>query len=530
MHFDAMLSSPRRYAQAAWSRIIGKRLRSRLMLAPLLGRSRWAYALWLSQQETCPDYRANHTENGPSIVALVPLGSGIELTLASLASENIEVRKVDRVQGSVFKELSAALSGLWVLPLASGDVLAPGAGALYRKAAASASDDTQVIYADDDIIDERMRRSSPHLKPDWNSELFKHFDYLTGSALIRAHQKDMGDLPETGWAQELVSRTVRRSEGAKRPVMHLHEILHHRRSRFSPVIPPPQSLASQFGQCQPSVSVIVPTRNRLDLLRNCLEGLARTEYAGPLEILVVDNGSDDSDTLNYLSGLEPVFAKVLRDDGPFNFAALNNRAAEEATGDLLCFLNNDIEIIDPAWLTMMAGQAQRENIGAVGARLLYPDGRIQHAGVVLGVGGGAAHAHRLLDPSEAGYFSRHSVPQFVSAVTAACLVVQRRKFLAIGGFDAENFAVSFNDVDLCMRLGTEGWHSLYEARATLVHHESVSRGLDRDPVGAARLSREVAVLQERWGPFNLETDKPRVIDPFHHPRLSRFSEQFVLEL
>jgi GT2 family glycosyltransferase len=212
---------------------------------------------------------------------------------------------------------------------------------------------------------------------------------------------------------------------------------------------------------------------------------------------------------------------VLRHPGPFNYSAINNRAVAEASGELICLLNNDIEMLAPDWLGIMAMQALRDDVGAVGAQLLYPDGRIQHAGVVIGVGQAAGHAHRFLRPQDEGYFHRHALPQFVTAVTAACLVVQRERFLAIGGLDEAAFPVAFNDVDLCLKLNKRGWQSLYEPRAILVHHESISRGFDRDPVGAARFRAELAALQQRW-----RTD--RIVDPFHHPHLSRVSEQFAL--
>jgi GT2 family glycosyltransferase len=172
---------------------------------------------------------------------------------------------------------------------------------------------------------------------------------------------------------------------------------------------------------------------------------------------------------------------------------------------------------------MMATQALRDDVGAVGAQLLYPDGRVQHAGVVIGVGNAAGHAHRFVAPGDMGYFRRHALPQFTSAVTAACLVVARERFLAVGGLDAQSFPVAFNDVDLCLRLNQRGWQSLYEPRAVLVHHESVSRGLDLDPVGAARFAGELAALQRIW-----HTD--RIVDPYHHPQLSRAAEQFSIAL
>jgi GT2 family glycosyltransferase len=272
----------------------------------------------------------------------------------------------------------------------------------------------------------------------------------------------------------------------------------------------------------PPVTVVIPTRNRVDLLQTCLNGVGATDYPN-IEVIVVDNDSDDPRTLDLLANLDPARYRVLRYAGEFNYSAINNHAVSEANGRLVCLLNNDIEVIEPNWLATMAVQALRKEVGAVGARLLYPDGRIQHAGVVIGMGGAAGHAHRLLRPDEEGYHRRHALPQFVSAVTAACLVVARERFLAVGGLDEKNFPVAFNDVDLCMRLNRSGYQSLYEPRATLIHHESISRGLDRDPIGAARLAGELAALKRLWG-----TEEG--IDPFHHPELSRASERFVVKL
>jgi GT2 family glycosyltransferase len=209
--------------------------------------------------------------------------------------------------------------------------------------------------------------------------------------------------------------------------------------------------------------------------------------------------------------------------GPFNYSTLNNAAVEHATGELLCFLNNDVEIMDGDWLAVLAQHAVKPDIGAVGARLLYPDGSIQHAGVFTGIGGGAGHAHRYQKADTEGYFSRARLPQRVSAVTAACMVVEKRKFLAVGGFDEVRFPVAFNDVDLCMKLNSRGWQSFYEPRATLIHHESKTRGADRSKEKRARFARELATLKQVWG-----TDK--ACDPYHHPSLSPFCEEFLVRL
>lgn len=512
VHGNALRAHPRAWALAAWWRLLGKRVRSRSQMAPLLGASPRAYRLWLLQGEDDPVPEAG----GPAILALVEDGAGLDRTLASLKREAILHRVIGR--GS---EVPTDIGAGWVMPLVAGDVLASGAGAFYRQSAANADAATRVLYADDDLLGTDGQRERPHFKPGWNAELFNHHDYLTGAALLRVEGADLAGLPSEGWAEAMTRGVLDRTLAQGRKPEHVPRILHHRSVRPDPVRPAALDHASLTDL--PSVTIIVPTRNRVDLLRMCLAGLTGTQYPGALEIIVIDNDSDDPETLDYLNALDPDFARVIRYPGAFNFAAMNNRAIEEATGDLICLLNNDIEIRDPHWLTTMAVQALRPEVGAVGAQLLYPDGRIQHAGVVTGIGGGAAHAHRLLRPEDEGYFRRHALPQFVSAVTAACLVAERSKLLAVGGMDAAHFAVAFNDVDLCLRLNARGWQSFYEPRASLIHHESVSRGLDRDPVGAARLARELVALKARWGTGG-------GMDPFHHPSLSPFSERFVVRL
>lgn len=513
VHLDAARLSPRPWLTALWWRMLGKRVRSRAQFGPLLGASPRAYRLWLQNE---PKPTISHEHPRTQIVAMVGKGQGRDETLRSAAAEGIPVLSLES-SAAVADQGSDA--PLWLMWLEAGDILAAGAGAAYR-AASAATPHARVIYADDDLLDTRGRRGCPHFKPEWNRELLRHHDYVTGAAIVRVDAAELRAALAQGAVAGLVSKAV--VDAALHEVLRLPHVLHHRRARPVPGMP---AAAAPFDGWMPKVSVIIPTRNRLDLLRTCIDGLERTDYPD-MEVIVVDNGSDDPAALHYLAQLDPARFLVLRDDGQFNFSRLNNRAAQLAKGELLCLLNNDIEVLEPDWLKIMARQALRPEVGAVGACLLYPDGRIQHAGVVLGICGGAAHAHRLLRPETEGYFRRHALPQFVSAVTAACLVVRRESFEAVRGLDEENFAVAFNDVDLCMRLNQQGWQSLYEPRATLVHHESVSRGLDRDPVGAARLAGELAALKARWG----TGDMKRQVDPFHHPQLSRYSERFVVRL
>ncbi|WP_347302390.1 glycosyltransferase family 2 protein [Croceibacterium sp. TMG7-5b_MA50] len=494
---DAARLAPRAFATALWWRILGKRVRARGHFAPLLSASRHAYAVWLSR-EALPA----GSGTGPAILALVAPGAGRAATLASLAAESVPV----------IGNAADAAPGSWLLPLYPGDVLATGAAALYRAATADTAAD--ILYADDDLL-VAGRRTGPHFKPGWNAELFAHHDYLAGTALLRARDSLVGSD-----AAALLRAAIAASD---QPPQHLPHVLHHRHARPAPTLPPRPLAVDR--QALPPVSIVIPTRNRVDLLRQVTDGLARTDYPAT-EIIIVDNGSDDPATLRWLSewaARDPACHIVLPQPGPFNYSALNNHAVRQATGELVCLLNNDIEMIGPDWLAIMAQQALRPEVGAVGARLLYPDGRIQHAGVVMGVGNAAGHAHRFLRPEVEGWHHRHSLPHFVSAVTAACLVVRRDRFEAVSGLDEANFAVAFNDVDLCLRLNQRGWQSLYEPRATLVHHESVSRGLDRDPVGAARFAGELAALKRIWGTETL-------VDPWHHPELSRATERFSVGL
>lgn len=516
IHLDGFRADPRAYLKAAMWWLLRKRVRARGQFAPLLSTSPRAYEFWALRQDRM-ELRPS-PPGQPPIIALVAAGTpeALAASLDSLAAEGLEAIIVANDRPGGLADAARAIDwkgSPWLLAMQAGDRLAPGAAAAYR--AAMAETDADLLYADDDLLDRRQRRTQPHFKPDWNSELHRHFDCLTGACIVRTLPEALATVAgHADWAARLVAQAV-----AGGGAHHVRAMLHHRAARpETPRAPAPLAIAADL----PPISIIIPTRNALDLLRTCLEGVAATAYPD-IEVIVVDNDSDDPATLAYLADQERAGVKVLRHTGPFNYSAINNRAVAQARGQLLCLLNNDIEVLSPDWLAIMATQALRDDVGAVGAQLLYPDGRIQHAGVVIGVGNAAGHAHRFVQPQAEGYFRRHALPQFTAAVTGACLVVAKERFLAVGGLDEQNFAVAFNDVDLCLRLNQRGWQSLYEPRAVLIHHESVSRGLDRDPVGAARFAGELAALQRIW-----KTDS--IVDPFHHPHLSRASEQFSVAL
>ncbi|MGE7413477.1 glycosyltransferase [Methylobacterium tarhaniae] len=258
----------------------------------------------------------------------------------------------------------------------------------------------------------------------------------------------------------------------------------------------------------PLASLIIPTRDRVELLQACIESIrAHTDWPS-LEIIVCDNDSRHPRTLAYLQRLAGEGVRVLPCPGPFNFAAMNNRAAAQARGRLLVFVNNDVVAYRGDWLRRMAEEALRPDVGAVGAKLLDVRERIQHGGIVLGTGGLVTHAHRHFPGTAPGYLASLRATHRVSAVTAACLAVEARKFQAVGGFDEAAFAVDFNDVDLCLRLEAAGYRTLMVPGAVLYHHEAASRRWN--PEARSRHEAEVAALRARWG-ARLDAD------PWYHP-------------
>jgi GT2 family glycosyltransferase len=527
---DAFFFNPAAYLQAVAWRLRGLRLRSRNRIAALAGRSPSAYALWIARDEPrlCRGHLVREAAKAGQVIPVIDCQespAGIEATLQSLAKAGSSVPVIiiggapiaGTTNVSHPSEIAGAIadSETWLCPLRAGDRIAPGALDRYRIAASSAGR-SRIVYSDDDLLLPGGERAEPHFKPAWNPELFENHDFLTGSAIVRVTRDSFSDLREDRWAEQLFAHALLCSDDP----IHLPMVLHHRRTRPEPRVPAkPLDLVPSPA---PSVTAIIPTRNHLPLLRKCVEGLRATAYPN-VDLIIVDNGSDDPATLDYLAKAKADGVTVLRIPGPFNFSALNNAAARQAECDFLCFLNNDVEMTDPDWLSLLVRQAMRPEIGAVGARLLYADLTVQHAGVFIGIGGGAGHAHRLLRHDETGYFNRARLPQRVSAVTGACFVVAREKFLSVGGFDEQEFAVAFNDVDLCLKLNENGWQTFYEPRATLIHHESKSRGSDSSKPNRARFAAELAALKRKW-----HTDGQH--DPYHHPHLSRFCEQFLISV
>ena len=433
-------------------------------------------------------------------------------------------------------------SGDFILLLGARDELTEHALYLLADAAGS-HPGADVIYADEDSIDAQGRVHDPVFKPDWNPDLFLSTNYLGRSCAIRRTRAlEVGGYRSTFEGSHDYDLLLRVLAG-KAGVPHVPFMICHRRTgegragdasaravqdflgAAAVVEPGPfpstQHIRWQVPAPEPLVSLLIPTRDGRRLLEPCVESLlARTAYRA-FEILIVDNGSREPDALDYLAALERRgVARVLRYDAPFNFSALNNFAVREARGDLVGLLNNDLEFVDPGWLGEMVSHAARQEVGAVGARLLYPDRTVQHAGVLLGIGGVADHLHKNLPADAPGYCGRAQLTQNFSAVTAACLVVRRETYQAVGGLD-ERYAVAFNDVDFCLRLRERGLRNVWTPFATVIHHESKSRGRENTLRKMLRFRGEMARLKSRWGKALLE-------DPAYNPNLTLDARNLAL--
>ncbi|HEX8232966.1 MAG TPA: glycosyltransferase family 2 protein [Caulobacteraceae bacterium] len=437
------------------------------------------------------------------------------------------------------------------------DVLVPHALALIA-AEFAGHPEAVAVYTDEDTIDLADRRSAPLFKPDFDAERLLAQNYVNHAFAVRTGLlRRLGGLRQGVEGAQDHDLALRVAEAAPDGVRHIPQVLYGWR-----VYPGGASLSQrraeetaqararavrdhlgrtgQSGEVSlgargytvvrrplsepvPAVLAIVPTRDRPGLLAACAAGLLRQTHYPALKLRIVDNGSRDPETLALLEqlGAEPR-VEVMRVDQPFNFSALNNAAARGAKADLLLFLNDDVLAAEPGWLRLMVSEAARPEIGAVGAKLFYPDGRLQHAGVVTGLGpqGVAGHEFRGQPGDTTGPQSRLLVQREVTAVTAACMVLERRKFEQVGGFD-EALAVAFNDVDLCLKLRRAGYRNLWTPHARLIHAESATRGSDRSPERAAAFAEEARQMRERWG-------EALTNDPYHSPNLSLEDESFAL--
>jgi len=492
-----------------------------------------------------------------------------ELCIADDASTNPDVRpfleakaRADSRIKLVFRETNGHISacsnsaialatGQWCALLDQDDALAANALAIVALEIEHYPD-AGLFYSDEDKIDATGRRSNPFFKTDWNPELFLGQNFVNHLGVYRAELLDkIGGFREGfegSQDYDLALRCVERLE--PKQVRHIPRILYHwravegslaavadakpyakeaarraiadhlkRMGVAARVEACPENIEShrviyELPEPRPSVSIIIPTRDRAELLERCLASIREeTDYA-PTEIVIVDNGSTESAALELLRREERRGdVRVVRDNGAFNYSRLINRGVSAAWGEVLALLNNDMEANEPGWLREMVSHAMRVGIGAVGARLWYPDGTLQHGGVILGLGGVAGHAFPRIPRGHPGFFNRAWLQQDCSAVTGACLVVRRDVFEKAGGLDEVNIGISFNDVDFCLRLRAAGLRNIWTPYANLIHVESASRGYHATSEEKALFVREATYMQRKWGAELMH-------DPFYNPNLS----------
>jgi GT2 family glycosyltransferase len=457
--------------------------------------------------------------------------------------------------GSQMKGLLAALESAreigaeWIVPLTAAGGLPRHALAAYgahllRQLEQEDRGAPVLLYGDEAEMSRFDPRPKLWLKPGWDPRMILSQDYVSWAcALAVGPAQDAIDRCGAGGPHSLYELIVRlaehpriehvpritaftpRNSWCRDGAAKVHAVRRVIGARAEAITAGPFGTVAvkfQLPERPPMVSVIVPTRDRVELLRTCVEGvLYATDYPA-IELVIADNDSTDPETLSYMAEMSAdPRVSVICWPHAFNYSAINNFAASHARGEFLCLLNNDIEVIEPHWLSALVREALQPGIGAVGARLLYPDRSIQHAGVVIGLGNAAGHAHRALPEDQPGYYAQAMIARGASAVTGACLLIARTHFEAVGGLDEDALAVAYNDVDLCLKLRELGLKNIHTPLATLIHHESKSRGLDFAKEHLERYMRELNIFQKRWNTKN-------VVDPWHHPKLDRASEVYRL--
>jgi O-antigen biosynthesis protein len=473
--------------------------------------------------------------------------SHVQRVLEEFAARDHRIKFIRReINGHISAATNTALDlavGEFVALLDHDDVLAETA--LYEVAVeVDSHPDADIIYSDSDHIDVSGRRWAPYFKTDWNPDLMLGHNMVNHLAVYRRSLVETIGRLHVGLEGSQDYDLILRAADASAPsrIRHIPAVLYHWRRNG----PSPSFSESSLDRCvvaagrairehlartgimarvdvhpreaswtrivyllppeRPLVSIIVPTRDKADLLARCADGvLTRTDYA-PLELVIVDNDSEEPETHRAFARLtQDPRVRILRHPGTFNYSAINNHAVQEARGSIVVLMNNDIDVISPEWLEEMVSHAIRPEIGAVGAKLLYPDGRVQHAGVFLGVGGLAGHLHQRIDRADFGSFGRAILTGTVSAVTAACLVIRKSVFEEVGGLDAVNLAVAYSDVDLCLKIREHGYRNVWTPFAELYHLESASRGSDESPRNIERFRKEADHLRRTWG-NKLDTD------------------------
>ncbi|OFC70467.1 glycosyl transferase [Alteromonas confluentis] len=423
--------------------------------------------------------------------------------------------------------------------------------------------EAKVLYSDEDKIDEANNRKSPHFKSDWNPDLFFSQNYVSHLGVYRTDIiRRIGGFRrgvEGAQDQDLLLRCLPYVKDSE--IKHIPRILYHwRMIQGSTALASgekdytslagvkalsdyfqsegPERIQVRHGllpntyrviwplpESQPLVTLLIPTRDMKDVTETAVNSiLEKTSYKN-YEILILDNGSVNPETIEWFDLIQKnnENVKVLKYDFPFNYSAINNFGVENANGSIVGLVNNDIEVISSDWLDEMVRHAIRPEIGCVGAKLYYSNGTIQHAGVILGIGGVANHPHKNFKKHHPGYFGKLVCTQNFSAVTAAVLLVEKEIFLKVGGLNEQNLAIAFNDVDFCLKVMAEGYRNLFTPYAELYHHESISRGKEDTPEKISRFHSEIEYMQKEWRHF-IEHD------PYYNVNLTKEIDDYSISM
>jgi len=419
--------------------------------------------------------------------------------------------------------------------------------------------DAKIIYSDEDKIELNDIRHQPYFKCDWNFDLFLSRNLFNHLCVYKTDLvKSVGGFRkgiEGAQDYDLALRCLDQIDFSQ--IYHIPRILYHWRvlegstaldtdekpyamlageraineylSR-NKIAAKAKLTSGEWGYWYrvsyeipepfPLVSLIIPTKNGVELLRKCINSIIGKTLYSNYEIIIIDNSSDEQETLEYLESVHTTpNITVIRDDGPFNFSALNNKAVKNTTGNIIGLINDDVEVISPEWLGEMVSLVTRPEVGIVGARLWYPDDTLQHGGIILGIGGVAGHSHKKLPKGHPGYYGRAELLQSYSAVTAACLLVRKEVYMEVGGMDEQDLSIAFNDVDFCLRVRDKGYRVLWTPYAELYHYESASRGYEDTQEKQMRFRGEIECIQKRWGHILKN-------DPAYNPNLTLEKEDF----
>lgn len=445
-------------------------------------------------------------------------------------------------------------SGEYIALFDHDDILHPSA--LFEVASAVNSCHADYIYTDENTFSKSPHDAyNPHFKPDFSPDTLRSYNYICHFSVFSKKLLDsVGYFNKEYDGSQDYDLILRLTEKAEK-IVHIPKILYywraHKNSVAADVAAKPYTVNAAkraikahldrmnlHGEVldskalttyrikyeingNPLISIVIPTKDHIDDLKKCLDSIYTKSTYKNFEIIIVENNSADSATFEYYDKLKSQYDNlhVVIWKDKFNYSAINNFGVKCANGEYVLLLNNDVEVITPAWLEEMLMFAQRSDVGAVGSMLYYPDKTIQHAGVILGIGGVAGHSHRYKSANNVGYFARASIAQNLSACTAACLMMRKAVFNEVGGLD-EEYAVAFNDVDLCMAIRKKGYLIVFTPYSELYHYESKSRGLEDTPEKQKRFAGEIKRFQSKW---QAELDKG---DPYYNPNLTLVSEDF----